>query len=61
MNYYIYVLKSKSRNWLYIGMTDNIDRRIDQHQNGYSKSTAPRLFQYLILWISFIKIDPVLL
>ena len=41
MVYYVYVLKSKGRNWLYVGMTDDINRRIKQHQNGYSKSTAP--------------------
>ena len=41
MIYYVYVLKSKSRNWISVGITDNIERRIKQHQNGYSKSTAP--------------------
>lgn len=41
MIYYVYVLKSKTKNWIYVGMTDNIERRMSQHQNGYSKSTAP--------------------
>jgi len=41
MDYYVYVIKSKKRNWLYVGMTNNITRRIQQHQKGESKSTAP--------------------
>ena len=40
MNYYVYCIKSNRKNWLYVGMTNDIDRRIRQHQAGYSKSTA---------------------
>ena len=37
----VYALKSQIKEWIYIGMTDNIDRRFSQHNHGYNKSTAP--------------------
>ena len=41
MDYDVYCIKSNRKNWLYVGMTNDIDRRTRQHQAGYSKSTAP--------------------
>lgn len=40
--HYLYVLKSLKDNELYIGTTDNIERRILQHNKGQSKSTKFR-------------------
>ena len=38
--YYVYILKSKKiKNWLYIGSTNNLKRRFEEHQNGKSFST----------------------
>lgn len=37
--YYVYILKSRLTNKYYIGCTDNIDRRIREHNNGLSKYT----------------------
>lgn len=42
MKYYVYVLESQKDGNLYIGVTDNIDRRVQQHNLGKSKSTRPR-------------------
>ena len=39
--FYVYVLKSLSRNYLYVEMTNNIERRIKQHNNGLNKTTKP--------------------
>jgi len=39
--YYVYVLKSRSREYLYVGLTDNIERRFNQHQRGHEKTTKP--------------------
>lgn len=39
MFYYVYVLKS-ANNWrFYVGMTSNIERRLKEHNAGYTKST----------------------
>ena len=40
--YYVYVLQSKKDRNLYIGHTENIDRRLRDHNNGKVKSTQKR-------------------
>ena len=40
--YYVYVLRSKKDDNFYIGYTSDLDRRIDEHNQGVSKSTAHR-------------------
>jgi len=35
----VYILKSKKKNRYYVGCTSNLDRRIDEHNNGKVKST----------------------
>ncbi len=37
--YYTYAIKSLSRNYIYVGLTDNLERRFDEHQEGKNKST----------------------
>ena len=37
MNYYVYILRTSS-NTLYIGQTNNLERRIKEHTNKSSKS-----------------------
>jgi len=37
--FYIYMLKSKKGNKLYIGYTNNLKRRIKEHNSGDNKST----------------------
>ena len=39
---YLYILKSKKDNNLYIGSTNNIERRISEHNNGLVTSTKSR-------------------
>ncbi|PWN05755.1 GIY-YIG nuclease family protein [Rhodohalobacter mucosus] len=38
---HVYAIKSLNRNYIYVGMTDELERRLDQHQNGYEKTTRP--------------------
>jgi len=33
--YYVYILRSKTSNKTYAGITDNLDRRLQQHNYGY--------------------------
>ena len=40
--HYLYILKSLKDNKLYIGTTNNISKRVNQHNKGQSKSTKFR-------------------
>lgn len=37
--YYGYTIKSLTRIYIYVGLTDNIERRIEQHNKGQNRST----------------------
>jgi len=37
--HYVYAIKSLVKNYIYVGITDNPDRRINQHNTGRSKTT----------------------
>ncbi len=39
--YYVYAIKSLNRNYIYVGLTDNVERRFGEHQNGKNKTTKP--------------------
>jgi putative endonuclease len=36
---YVYALKSIERNYIYVGMTNDLDRRLSEHNNGENRST----------------------
>ncbi len=38
--YYLYVLKNKRNKFLYVGYTNNLKRRIEEHRNKESSYTA---------------------
>ena len=40
--FYVYLLKSRKDGKLYIGYTENLQRRVMEHNSGESKSTAKR-------------------
>ncbi|MBL8014185.1 MAG: GIY-YIG nuclease family protein [Candidatus Omnitrophica bacterium] len=37
--YNVYVIRSISRNYIYVGLTNNLDRRIQEHQLGKNPTT----------------------
>lgn len=41
MFFYVYVLESKKNGELYIGYTDNLKKRIKEHNQGLNTSTKP--------------------
>ncbi len=32
--YFVYAIESKIRNYIYVGLTNDIDRRLAEHNNG---------------------------
>jgi putative endonuclease len=52
--YTIYALVSKSKNWIYVGFTANINDRLHRHVFGYEQTTAPyRPFICILLASAF--------
>ncbi len=38
---YVYVIRSKVKSYTYVGITNNVERRIKEHNSGYNRSTRP--------------------
>ena len=53
--FYVYVLKSKVDDKLYIGYTDDLKRRISEHNNKLSKSTKIRAPFRLIYYEAYLS------
>ncbi|MBP9738853.1 GIY-YIG nuclease family protein [Candidatus Saccharibacteria bacterium] len=43
MIYFVYVLRNLKKGRLYTGSTGDIDRCVDEHNNGHSKATRTRV------------------
>jgi putative endonuclease len=41
MAYHVYALASTKHDWIYVGMTEDVNRRLEEHQKGYEKTTKP--------------------
>jgi putative endonuclease len=39
--YTIYAIKSLSRNYIYVGMTSDLEARLKRHNSGYERTTKP--------------------
>ena len=50
--FYVYVLKSLKNGLFYKGMTDDLDRRLTEHNRGYSRTTK----KYLPIELVFVQI-----
>ena len=37
--YYVYAISSRVKNYTYVGFTNNLERRISEHNSGYNVST----------------------
>ncbi len=53
--HYVYLLKSTKDNRLYIGYTNNLKRRFDEHNKGRCFSTASRAPFKLVYYESYIS------
>jgi putative endonuclease len=48
--FFVYAISSTARNYIYVGLTDDFDRRLHQHNMGYNKTTKPyRPFHVLLV------------
>ncbi|MBI2281718.1 MAG: GIY-YIG nuclease family protein [Bacteroidetes bacterium] len=54
MNFYVYILQSTIDGRFYIGQTDNVSKRLSEHNSGKSKYTSKYL-PWNIVW--FIYVD----
>lgn len=50
--WYVYILKSKSSDFIYIGSTNDLKRRITEHNEGLSQSTKHYLPFELLSYIA---------
>jgi putative endonuclease len=41
MTYYVYAIKSLLKNYIYVWLTKNLERRFNQHNSGQNKTTKP--------------------
>ena len=55
MHYYVYILLSKRDNKLYIGLTINLKKRLQEHARGDVNSTRKRRYLKLIHYEYFIN------
>jgi putative endonuclease len=56
--YVVYALVSTTRNWIYVGFTADLADRIQRHEQGYEKTTAPyRPFQVIQLACAFNRVE----
>jgi putative endonuclease len=37
--FHVYAIRSLSRNYVYVGLTSNLARRLNQHNSGHNKTT----------------------
>ncbi|MCE7863304.1 MAG: GIY-YIG nuclease family protein [Bacteroidetes bacterium CHB5] len=49
--WYVYVLKSQKNGKIYVGMSQDIDRRLAEHNSGKSKFTSGPITHHLLLQI----------
>ena len=50
MTYYVYILASKPRGTLYVGVTNNLIRRVFEHQNKLIEGFTERYDVSLLVW-----------
>ncbi len=39
--YYVYIVKSTIKNWYYVGSTEDVSKRLKEHNAGITASTKP--------------------
>ena len=39
--FYVYAIYSEKRNYIYVGLSNDLNRRLTEHNRGYNKTTKP--------------------
>jgi len=48
--FFVYAIKSSIRNYIYVGLTNDFDRRFNEHNSGQNRTTkAYRPFELVVL------------
>jgi putative endonuclease len=47
--FYVYAIRSASRNYIYVGLTDDLERRLHQHNSGLNRTTRPYA-PFTLIW-----------
>jgi putative endonuclease len=48
--FFVYVIRSLTRNYIYVGLSNDYERRIREHNNGYERTTKPyRPFELILI------------
>jgi putative endonuclease len=56
--YYVYAIKSLNRNYIYVGMTKDIEKRLKEHNYGENRSTkAYRPFELIYKEVFSLRIE----
>ncbi|UBM62442.1 GIY-YIG nuclease family protein [Candidatus Sulfidibacterium hydrothermale] len=57
-NYFVYIMTNKYKNVLYIGVTNDLERRVEEHETGkYEGFTKKYNCHFLIYYEHFTRID----
>jgi putative endonuclease len=40
-DYFVYAISSLNRNYIYVGLSSNLEQRFKRHNDGYEKTTKP--------------------
>ena len=48
-NFYVYILTNKGRNVLYIGVTNNLARRVHEHETGFNEGSFTSRYKVFFL------------
>jgi putative endonuclease len=54
-DYWVYILTNRGCTTLYIGITNNLSRRLYQHRYGESESFARRYHLHRVVWIEHFR------
>ncbi|WP_425549960.1 GIY-YIG nuclease family protein [Compostibacter hankyongensis] len=58
LTYYAYTISSPHRNYVYVGASNNLKRRIDPHNKEYQRTTKP--FPLLLNYLSKLSLTGLL-
>jgi len=48
--FFVYAIRSLTRNYIYVGLSNDYERRIREHNDGYERTTKPyRPFELILI------------